>query len=114
MTIDPVISLIIQVILTILFTLMGFILNGMKGSLDKVSIDLKILNDSVLGKYVTTESVDRWREGHIKENTERWATHLSTVSTATLEQRRLDHELRNEIQIIKVTLATMQAKENSK
>jgi len=69
--------------LAIIMLFFGFILNGMRQSIQEVNADLKALNNSVLGKYITREESDsRWKD-----------------------QRVLDHELRALISVLQIELA---------
>ena len=70
--------------LAVIMLFFGFILNGMRAGIDRVNIDLKGLNDAVLGKYVTRDDV---------ENT--WKVHRAETDAKWTAQRILDHELRS-------------------
>lgn len=75
----------LQAGLGVFMLVFAFLLNAVKGSLDRVSEDLKQLNNSVLGDYITrNESDSRWKD-----------------------QRVLDHELRDMIQKIMVDQAKL-------
>lgn len=83
-----VIGFIFQGGLALIMLLFGIVLNGMRWSIERVSDDLKNLNDAVLGKYITREEMEQ--RGR--------------------EQRTLDHELRNMIQQVMVDVATITGK----
>ena len=91
---DPTLSFILQAGLAVLMLVFGAILNSMRTSMDQFRNDLKILNDAVLGKYVTQEAADTWRSLHLLEQTRRWEI-----------QRTLDHELREMIQGLQLVMA---------
>lgn len=74
--------------LSVLMLLLGLVMNGMRNSIDRVSVDLKGLNDAVLGKYITREEHD----------------------ARAREQRELDHKMREMIQSALVEIATIQGK----
>lgn len=70
--------------------MLGFILNSMRDSLKAVSADLKLLNDSVLSKYMTRDEVDdMWRD-----------------------TRRQVHDLAGKVQVHEVELAIMRTKKD--
>lgn len=70
--------------LAVIMLFFGFILNGMRASIDGVNTDLKGLNDAVLGKYLTRD-----------ESASIWAAHRSETDNKWTAQRTLDHELRS-------------------
>jgi hypothetical protein len=89
MTVEPTLVILLQAGLAIIMLFFGFILNGMRVSVEKVSSDLKTLNDAVLGRYLTRDDSDgRWRD-----------------------QRTLDHELRSMIQKVMLDVAKISGKE---
>lgn len=95
---DPTLNFILQAGLAIFMAVFGFILNGMRQSMEQFRADLKILNDAVLGKYVTREDSERWREAHINETSRKWDA-----------QRLIDNDLREIIQDIQLAAATSNA-----
>lgn len=92
---DPTLSFILQAGLALLMLVFGFILNAMRASMEQFRSDLKVLNDAVLGKYVTREDTEQWRSMHMSELARKWEA-----------QRTLDHELRNMIQSLQITMAS--------
>ena len=85
---SPTLMFILQGALAILMLFFGFILNGLRTSVERVSLELKILNDAVLGKYITRDDSDsRWKD-----------------------QRILDHELRALITKVMVDMAKLTGK----
>lgn len=85
---DSSLMFILQAALAVIMLFFGFILNGLRTSVERVSLELKILNDAVLGKYITRDDSDsRWKD-----------------------QRVLDHELRSMIQSCLIELAKIQGK----
>ncbi len=80
---DSTLMFILQGALGIIMLFFGFILNGMRTSVDRVAADLKNLNDAVLGKYITRD-----------ENDAKWTA-----------QRTLDHEMRNLITAAMIKIA---------
>ena len=82
---SEVIMFILQGLLGALILFLGIILNGMRTSINEVTMDLKGLNNAVLGQYMTRDDSDaRWKA-----------------------QRELDHELRGMIQDTMVGIATV-------
>jgi len=80
---NPTLMFVLQGVLAVLMLFFGFILNGLRTSVERVSLELKILNDAVLGKYITRDDSDsRWKD-----------------------QRILDHELRSMITTVMVEIA---------
>ena len=73
---------------------LGFILNGMRTSIKEVNTDLKVLNNSVLGQYITRTDSDAV-----------WNVHRSETDGKWQAQRTLDHELRSIMQTVMVDLA---------
>ena len=88
----------------------GIILNGMRMSMDQIRSDLKTLNDAVLGKYALREDIDKWREIHVKEQSNKWEAYLIEVARQKEDQRKLDHDMRDHIQNMEIRLAKMTGK----
>lgn len=85
--------------LSVIMLLFGFVLNGMRSSMDRVSLDLKLLNDAVLGKYVTSDALNA-RLKDLRDDQD----------ARSREQRVLDHELRSLIQKALVEVAGITGK----
>lgn len=85
---DPTLIIVIQAGLAILMLFFGFILNSLRASMDRVALDLKALNDAVLGKYVTIETAER-----------KWEY-----------QRTIDHELRGLIHNVQLKVQAIEVK----
>lgn len=84
----------LQGLLGALMLIFGFILNAMRTGIDRVNIDLRGLNDAVLGKYMTRD-----------ESENKWAVHRSETDSKWQTQRTLDHELRQMIQETMIDIA---------
>ena len=69
---NTLIMFILEALLTWVMLFFGYILNGLKNGVERVNVDLKELNDAVLGKYLTRDEADARAKA----------------------QRDLDHELR--------------------
>ena len=100
---NELVMFILQGILGIAMLFLMFILSGMRTTMQhasdnmgKVADDLKLLNDAVLGQYVTrNDSENKWSV-HRTDTDERWKA-----------QRILDHELRSIIQVVMVDVAQL-------
>ena len=107
---DATISFVLQGLLVLLMMFFGIILNGMRMSMDQIRSDLKTLNDAVLGKYALREDIDKWREIHVKEQSNKWEAYLIEVARQKEDQRKLDHDMRDHIQNMEIRLAKMTGK----
>lgn len=104
---DQSIMFILQGCFAVLMLFFGIILNSMRQSIESVRVDLKLLNDAVLGKYVQHEDLERKLDV------------LRSVEVALREasdhkweaQRALDHELRDALHGIQIEFARIKAKE---
>lgn len=76
---------VLQAALGIIMLFFGFILNGLRGSMERVSSDLKGLNDAVLGKYITREESDsRWKDQRVLDHGQNSMIQQCMVDIATI------------------------------
>jgi hypothetical protein len=80
--------------LGIIMLFFGIILNGLRTGIDRVNVDLKGLNDAVLGKYMTREDSESKWASHRSETQSVWETHRAETQSKWDAQRTLDHEIR--------------------
>lgn len=96
----------LQGLLTLVIFFFGFVLNGLRSSMKSASdnmmliaSDLKLLNDAVLGKYLTRDDSERTWSAHRQETEVKWTA-----------QRSLDHELRTLVTTAMIDIAALSGK----
>lgn len=92
-------SFLLQAFSALLMIMIGYVLNGVRTDMEGFRAQLKTLNDAVLGKYLTRE-----------ESEQRWESHKAETTKLFDIQRETNHDLRNDIGALKMSLATVDAR----